>query len=320
MNAINETCITGKMKAQEKLLGLCRIKVSALIVHRQSEGSCDVTQQRQLENYILNEYSINMFSDRSVGKEIPWKPPLNSPYIKSEGVMTAQLQCLALRQEATRLSIALDFCQMSLFVSSGVIRNPALSLRKPDFSLHTVSYGSWIVLNMFIYSATYDWQRFLVQQSFGSLNDKVTAPVLMVEKEKIIQKNGADAALAVQKAIPTFAGCWDTKCREGNKVTWLWRIAFREQSDSWGVLSLLTRYWADTTSWQDLSRQSLLVLSSHRPFIKDYLGKQNLHQLRQRNCKTGHVDAAAALSSLNCSQLVTTRRKKVFKPHLSFSS
>lgn len=72
---------------------------------------------------------------------------------------------------------------------------------------------------MFMYCATYDRERFLVQQSFGSLNDTVTAPVLMAEKEMNKQKNGADAALAVQKATPTFVGRWDTKCSEGNKVT-----------------------------------------------------------------------------------------------------
>lgn len=41
----------------------------------------------------------------------------------------------------------------------------------------------------------------------------------MAEKEMNKQKNGADAALAVQKATLTFVGRWDTKCSEGNKVT-----------------------------------------------------------------------------------------------------
>lgn len=52
------------------------------------------------------------------------------PHITSEGVMTGQLRCLTLQQEAMRLNIALDFCQMSLFVSSVVIRNLSLCMRK----------------------------------------------------------------------------------------------------------------------------------------------------------------------------------------------
>lgn len=50
----------------------------------------------------------------------------NFPYITSEGVLTGQLRCLTLQQEAMRLNIALDFCQMSFFVSSVVIRNVSL--------------------------------------------------------------------------------------------------------------------------------------------------------------------------------------------------
>lgn len=39
--------------------------------------------------------------------------------------------------------------------------------------------------------------------------------VLMLEKEMNQRKNSTDAALA----LLTLVGCWDTKCRKGNKVT-----------------------------------------------------------------------------------------------------
>lgn len=82
-------------------------------------------------------------------------------------------------------------------------------------------------------------------------------------------------------------------------------------------------YSVDTTSGQDLSLWSSVVPSSHCPFIKDYQGKQNLHQLRQRNCKTGHREAAAKPSSLNCRHLgvVCDKQKKQFflQPLLCFS-
>lgn len=54
--------------------------------------------------------------------------------------MIEQLRCLALKQEATRLSTALDFCQTSFSANSAAIRNVALWMRKQDFSLHAVSY------------------------------------------------------------------------------------------------------------------------------------------------------------------------------------
>lgn len=75
----------------------------------------------------------------------------NFPYITSEGVMTGQLRCLTLQQEAMRLNSALDFCQMSFFVNSVVIRNLSLCMRKQDFSLHSVSYKNQTALDMFMY-------------------------------------------------------------------------------------------------------------------------------------------------------------------------